>query len=270
MRLALEAGSATLELATKHRLAGVAIDAASLEDGVTVNQLTESGLAAAQIGVPMFNPLNDDAAALDTETRRLGRAIERCGEVHARHIMIGPGNHHSSGFAHWDPRNDSEESLDQYARALEPFRADAERREVNICVEPYLKGVINSPERFRDLKRRLPSAALRCNIDPTSLYQFRDAMDSRDVITRVTRKLADYVGRIHVKEVALAPGFHIHLGLVPLGEGCTDWAELLRMLGDAVPCETWVLLEHIADADECERSMAILRSAAAEANVTLT
>ena len=68
---------------------------------------------------------------------------------------------------------------------------------------------------------------------------------------------------------ALAEGFHIHAGLVPLGEGVTDWAKVLKLMAPNLPDDSWVVLEHVETAEEARNSFEILQKAAAEVNVTL-
>lgn len=52
--------------------------------------------------------------------------------------------------------------------------------------------------------------------------------------------------------------------------GRTDWGGLLHHVADATPPEAWALLERVADAGECARSLATLRRAADEAGVALS
>ena len=73
------------------------------------------------------------------------------------------------------------------------------------------------------------SDALRVNIDITSLYAYWDLWDSRETVHHICTSLAGHYGLGHIKEIALAEGFHIHAGLAPLGQGVTDWAEALKV-----------------------------------------
>jgi hypothetical protein len=69
--------------------------------------------------------------------------------------------------------------------------------------------------------------------------------------------------------VALQDGFHIHIGLAPITEDPTDWVQVLKLMEPQVPADSWVILEHVATAEEAHTSLAYLREAAAKANVTL-
>ena len=57
--------------------------------------------------------------------------------------------------------------------------------------------------------------------------------------------------------------------VTPLGQGNTDWAEMLRLIAPHVPNDSWVILEHVLSADEGRASLKLLRSLAEEAGVEL-
>lgn len=268
MRLGLEAGQHTLDLAVELGIQGVPIQAAQLvNDGVaaTLRPLQERGLAVCQIGAFGYNPLNPDAA----QQTLLAQAIPLAAETGCPYIVIGPGNYNASAFGATDRRNFTKAALDEMAAALRPLLKLAEQHGAKLSIEAYLKGAICSVERFLALQEKAGSEALKVNIDVTSLYDFRDMVDPADLIQAVCTELAGHYGLGHVKEVALAEGFHIHAGLVPLGEGPTDWAEVLRRMAPHLPEDSWVLLEHVQSPQEARASVALLLDAAKEAGVTL-
>jgi sugar phosphate isomerase/epimerase len=268
MRLGLEAGKDTLDLAVKQGIRGVPIYAAGLvADGVeaTLAPLVERGLEVCQIGAFGFNALR-----VDPEQRRiLVAAIPLAAQTGCPYIVIGPGNYQAAAFAATDPNNFTDAALDEMAEALAPLLALAEEHGVYLTIEAYLKGAISSPERFLALQKRTGSPALKSNIDVTSLYDFHDLVDPSTLIERVCTELAGHYGLVHLKEVALSEGFHLHAGLVPLGQGPTDWAEILRLTAPHLPADSWVVLEHVQSADEAEASLSLLREAAASVGVDL-
>jgi hypothetical protein len=113
------------------------------------------------------------------------------------------------------------------------------------------------------------SDALRCNVDPTSLYGFRDAVDPEPIVRTTCQGLAEHCGLVHVKEVAVSEGFHVHMGLAPLREGRTDWALLLELISPHVPEDGWVILEHVLSPEQGREDYGILMDAAARAGVEL-
>ena len=273
MRLGLEAGKETLDLAVELGVRGVPIAAAALvDDGVdaTLAPLTQRGLAVCQIGAMGFNPLSDDTAAQQRQAETLRHAIALAGDAGCAYIAIGPGNHHRSGFLHYDDRNFQDAAITRMAEALKPMIELAEKHNVRLTIEPYLKGVINSPDRFKALHALVNSDALRANVDPSSLYDFWDAVAPAAMVQRVCTGLAGHVGLVHLKEIGIDEGLHIHMALTPIGQGRTDWAQLLKLVEPHVPDDSWVILEHALSADEARASVAIIRDAAQQAGVTLT
>jgi sugar phosphate isomerase/epimerase len=199
----------------------------------------------------------------------LEKLIPLAPEVGCNYIVICGGNYHPSGFGSGDARNFTEQALDEVAFALKPLLALAEQAGVFLSIEPYLKTAVYSPERFLALHALVGTDALRINIDPTSLYNYWDLWDADEKVTHVCTKLAGHYGLGHIKEVALAEGFHIHAGLAPLGQGVTDWAKVLELMEPNLPDDSWVVLEHIMSAEEARNSTDLIRKAAASVDVTL-
>jgi sugar phosphate isomerase/epimerase len=272
MRLGLEAGAKTLELAVEHRIKGVPISADQLvNDGVnkTLAPLRERGLAVCQIGAFGFNPLSTDREGQEQQRTLLARAIPLAPETGCTYIVICGGNYHPSGFTAVDPRNLGEAALHEMAQALAPLVALAEQHGVKLSIEPYLKTAIYNAERFLALEALVKSNALRINIDVTSLYNYEDLLDPRETVRRFCTLAAGHYGLGHIKEIALAEGFHFHAGLVPLGKGLTDWADVLCRMAPHLPDDSWVILEHVQTPAEARASLALLRAAAGKAGVVL-
>jgi sugar phosphate isomerase/epimerase len=272
MRLGLEAGSLTLDLAVELGIKGVPVSINKIiEEGVdaTLAPLRERGLQACQIGAFGYNPLSTDREAQVKQTAMLRQLIPLAPDVGSNYIVICGGNYHPSSFGAGDARNFSDLALDKVAAVLEPLLALAEQNGVYLSIEPYLKTAIYSPERFLALHSRVKSGALKINIDPTSLYNYWDLWDSRMKVHQVCTELAGHYGLGHIKEVALAEGFHIHAGLAPLGQGMTDWAQVLELMAPHLPEDSWVILEHVQTAEEARNSFALLQEAAGRVNVEL-
>lgn len=273
MRLGLEAGAHTHDLAVEHGIVGVPISADRLvQDGVqaTLAPLRERGLEVCQIGAFGYNPLSTDRERQAQHNTLLEQAIPLAAQTGCSYIVICGGNYHPSGFGAGDPRNFTDRALDEVARALSTLLALAEQHGVKLSIEPYLKTAIYSAERFLALKQKVGSDALRVNIDVTSLYDYWDLWDPGETARHTCAALAGHYGLVHVKEVALNEGFHIHAGLAPLGTGPTDWAEVLRLVAPHLSQDSWVILEHVLTPEEARSSLALLRDAAAQAGVTLT
>ena len=273
MRLGLEAGKHTYDLAVEHGIRGVPISADQLvTDGVaaTLAPLKERGLAVCQIGAFMFNPLSTDLEAQAKQAATLAKAIPLARETGCSYIVINGGNYHPSGYGAGDARNFSDEALDKVADALKPFLEAAAKHGAKLSIEAYLKTAVNSPESFLKLKDKVGGTdALRCNIDVTSLYDYQDLWDSTSKVEHVCTALAGHYGLGHIKEVALDEGFHIHAGLAPLGKGPTDWVQVLRLMAPHLPEDSWVILEHVLSPKEGRASIKLLRTAATEEGVTL-
>ncbi len=273
MRLGVEVGKHTHDVAVEHGIKGVPISAEQLvNDGLdkTLAPLADGGLQVCQIGAFGFNPLSVDAEAQAKQTETLAQAIPLAADTGCPYIVINGGNYHPSGFGAADVRNFTDESLARVAEALKPLLDLAEKHGAKLTVEAYLKTAINSPESFLRVKELTGgSDALRCNIDVTSLYNYQDIWEPAPKVEHVCTGLAGHYGLGHVKGVALKDGFHIHVELAPITEDTTDWAQMLRLMAPHMPADSWLILEHMFTPEEARASLAHLRKAADDAGVSL-
>lgn len=274
MRLGLEAGAHTHDLAVELGISGVPIDAGRLvNDGVdaTLAPLQARGLSVCQIGLFMFNPLSSDIEAQAKHAATLTNVIPLAAETGCPYIVINGGNYHPSAYGDGDARNFTPTALDKVAEALKPHLEAAEKYGAKLSIEAYLKTAVNSPETFLALKDRLGGPdALRCNIDVTSLYDYHDLWDPDQKVAHVCTSLAGHYGLGHIKGVALKSGFHIHAELAPITTDPTNWQQVLELMAPNLPDDSWVILEHVSSPEEARSSLQHLQAAAAKAGVLLT
>jgi hypothetical protein len=119
------------------------------------------------------------------------------------------------------------------------------------------------------LRRRVASDALRCNIDVTSLYAYPEMWNPAPALTHICTALAGHYGLVHIKDLALKEGFHIHIESGPLGSTPTDWAQFLALIAPHTPQDSWVILEHVLSVEQARASLNVLRQAAQSARVAL-
>ena len=273
MRLGIEVGKHTHDVAVEHGIKGVPISADLLvTEGVdeTLAPLKARGLEVCQIGAFGFNPLSVDSEAQEKQTETLAKAIPLAAETGCPYIVINGGNYHPSGFGAADARNFTDESLAKVGDALKPLLDSAEKHGAKLSIEAYLKTAVNSPESFLRVKELAGgSDALRCNIDVTSLYNYQDIWDPAPKVAQICNELAGHYGLGHVKGVALKDGFHIHVELAPITEDRTDWSQMLRLMAPHLPTDSWLILEHMFTPEEARDSLAHLRNAADDAGVRL-
>ena len=274
MRFGIEAGEHTMTLAKDLSFTGVPIDGHALvaKNGVetVMTPLRDAGLDACQIGMFDFNPLAETHSKKVETTLR--QVILLASETGSRSIVIGPGNynHEGAGFASHDRRNFTDHALETMADTLRPLCQLAEKNHVRLCIEAYLKGAVHSARRFRELADLVASPALACNVDPTSLYTFSDVVDPRGRVDRTCKQLAGRYGVVHLKEVAISDGFHVHMGMVPLGEGPTDWRRMLEQLREYAKPDDWLVIEHVGSVEEGLKSHDLIRGLAADVGLELT
>jgi sugar phosphate isomerase/epimerase len=272
LKMGIEAGGDTVALAKEAHFKGVPITLDDLiRDGVekTLLPLQEAGLAPCQVGAFGFNPLHPDREYREEMDRRMQKAIPLAQKAGCPWIVINGGNLHPSGFLHGDPWNFTREARTTVAQRLQPLLKQAEQHGVRISIEPYIKSCVCSVEAFLDIREQTGSEALRINIDVTNFYDLGDMWDPSPKIRDVCRGLEGHYGLVHLKEVALREGFHIHIDLAPFDKGPTPWDLVLREIAPRTPADAWVILEHITSIEDGRRALALLRQCAANAGVSL-
>jgi len=262
LKLALEAGSLTYSLAQKYQITGVPIEAQELiEKGVkaTLEPLNQYGLTPVQIGAFALNPLHPDPKEVAEQTEQVSKIIELAPETGCNTIVISCGNYRKDTYGAIDRRNRTQEAIHRYADIIAPLLEKAEKYSACISIEAYIKGIIYGPESFLTLSKILKSKALRCNLDVTSLYDLNDFIDPKPLWLNVCAKLKGHIGIVHIKDVSLSDGFHIHANLSPITEGVTDWKFALDLIEKTIPEQCWVMLEHVQNAEEAKKSIGFLR-----------
>lgn len=272
LRLALEAGSFTLEAAVALGVTAVPIDGdALLRDGVdaTLAPLRQRGLVPCQVSAFFLNPLDPDPTARTHAVERFSQLIPRVAATGARFIALPGGSLHPDVFGGADPRNLSDAALDAAADVLTPLATRARDHGLVLSLEPHLRSVLATPERAAALCDRVNSPGLRITFDVSNTYDFFDLLDPTAMIARWDAALSGRTGLVHLKEGVLQPGFHLHAGLGPLGTGGTDWSAVLAVAARIAPSDTWLLVEHCADASEATASVALIREAATRVGLQL-
>lgn len=273
MRLAIEAGSDTAAAAEKLGIKGVPIDGgALLEKGVaaTLQPLLEKGFSPCQVGAFFMNALSPDAAAKTESIARVKRLIPLAAEAGCPWIAFAAGSCQPDTFGGADPRNLTSAALDEAAHTLEPLARLAEQHQVKLTLEPHIRSVIATPERAAALCGKVGSPALRVTFDVSNFYDFMDLLDPTEMIERCGKALRPWCGLVHLKEVAVTDGFHLHAGLVPMGKGRTDWTQVLTEAVAGFPNDSWVLVEHCSGLDEAVSSVTLVRAAAKAAGLSLS
>lgn len=274
MRLGLEAGKDTIAAAIELGINGVPVNGSDIvENGIeaVLAPLKKAGLDVCQIGAFGFNPLSDDHAAQQAALTMMQALIPLVKQAGCPYVVICGGNHHPSGFGGYDKRNDAPDALDKIAAVLDPIVTLAAKNAAKISIEPYLKTTINAPEKFFELRAKISHPeALVANVDVTSLYDYRDYVAPDERCQLVCEGFAGAYGLGHIKDIALEDGFHLKMGLAPLGTSLTDWPRVLQMMEKYMPDDSWLILEHVADIEEARASVDKLRTYAKQAGVSLS
>jgi sugar phosphate isomerase/epimerase len=165
--------------------------------------------------------------------------------------------------------NFTDSALDRVAQALEAPLALAEERGAKIIVEPMIHCVVNSPDSYFALKKRVQSDAFGINLDILNLFTLADMYAPTEGMKRICGALAGEYDLVHCKDLVVTKGVHIHVDETPLGTGVADWGAVLPAIADSLPPDGWFIYEHIKTVDDARAGNAMLRDLCREAGITL-
>jgi sugar phosphate isomerase/epimerase len=265
IQIGIDAASSSISFAREHGVKGVPISSKLIEKdgaGKAAAPIREAGLEVCQINAMGYNPLHPDVELRKEQGERVLRVLSETEELGCPYVSINGGNYHPSGFLHGDLRNFGDAALEEISRELEPLLSEAEKRDAFITLEPYVKGVIYSAERYLALEQLLGERAgrMRINLDVSSLYDLHALIDPEPFCEDLCTTLTGKIGLIHVKDIKLEEGFHIHANLAPITEGPTNWEQLLRLSLPELPDDSWLILEHVQSSEEAGKSLSLIRS----------
>ncbi len=273
MRLGLSFGKEQIKLAKELGAGGVSMGVQALvQEGPekTLAPLRENGLSVCHWTHWWYNPLVQDADKLAQATDTVKRAIPVVADTGCPDIVVNGGNYHPSGFEMSDPRNFTDQAIDEVARVMGPLLKLAEKHGAFLCVEPYIHCVVCTPERFLKLKEKVGSDALMCTLDICNFYTYPTMFTPTEHVRHVCETLKGHYRCVHAKDMIVSPGFHIHIDEADfLGQGSTDWITALQLIDRDMAGDGFVILEHHKTADTVRKGMANLKKAAEQAGVTL-
>ena len=259
-----------LALAKKHDVKGLRISARRIyAAGMDlVSELTESGLVVAEVSFHEYNPLTTDRDKLSEQKLFAGQFIPMMSDIKCSHFLINGGNYHPSGFQNGDQRNFTDDALDKSVEQILPLMETAEKHEINIAIEPKFWTVVNTPERFLQLKDRIGSDRLTIVLDVCNFIAFREYWRQRETIDHLLDKLAGHFSIVHAKDIHMETGRHILMHEVQMGAGEIDWVYVMWRLKEYSP-DCWLILEHCREVEETDRGLVWLKAAISRESIEL-
>jgi len=252
MKLGLVCGPDSPRIAHKLKVNGVSVNAADLiADGgkAKLASLHELGLEPCQIAAFGFNPLTSDLKDRQANEQIVEAALPYLQRTGCQDLVVNGGNRHPSGFAGSHRDNYTDAILDEIARALEPWIKRCEEYKVNLTIEPHIQCAIDTPERFLKLKALIGSSRVMVTLDTCNFLHFKDLWNPFPRIADICAQLKGHYTSVHLKNVDLAPGTHLHINEVPFLTGKVEWAPILKIIKRDTP-NAYLILEKVKSEEE--------------------
>ena len=227
------------------------------------------GLELAQLGLGYGECLFDpDPAVRAAIQRTIVRGLAVAGELDAGVMLMRTGSLSPTGPYNPSPRNHEPGRLELLIDELRRVAAAAESAGVEVVIETHNLTILGSPEINRQVIGTVGSARLGVVMDFVNHFQ---SLEQAYASTARLNHIFDVMGPIsligHIKDLATADGFVVHLNEALPGEGCLDLHTAVRRW-EALAPDRYLLVEHLPD-ERIPTAVANVQRIAAEAGVAI-
>ena len=227
------------------------------------------GLELAQLGLGYGECLFDpDPAVRAAIQRTIVRGLAVAGELDAGVMLMRTGSLSPTGPYNPSPRNHEPGRLELLIDELRRVAAAAESAGVEVVIETHNLTILGSPEINRQVIGTVGSARLGVVMDFVNHFQ---SLEQAYASTARLNHIFDVMGPIsligHIKDLATADGFVVHLNEALPGEGCLDLPTAVRRW-EALAPNRYLLVEHLPD-ERIPTAVANVQRIAAEAGVAI-
>ena len=227
------------------------------------------GLELAQLGLGYGECLFDpDPAVRAAIQRTIVRGLAVAGELDAGVMLMRTGSLSPTGPYNPSPCNHEPGRLELLIDELRRVAAAAESAGVEVVIETHNLTILGSPEINRQVIGTVGSARLGVVMDFVNHFQ---SLEQAYASTARLNHIFDVMGPIsligHIKDLATADGFVVHLNEALPGEGCLDLHTAVRRWEELAP-DRYLLVEHLPD-ERIPTAVANVQRIAAEAGVAI-
>ena len=229
----------------------------------------DAGLGLAQMGVGYGECLFDsDPAVRAAIQAKIARGLEVAEGLDAGLVLIRTGSLSPTGSYSPSPRNHEPGRLETLIGELRTVAAAAESAATTVVVETHNLAILGSPEINRQVIEAVGSSRLGVVMDFVNHFQsLEQAYDSTARINHIFDLMGPIAPVGHIKDLATADGFVVHLNEALPGEGCLDLHTAVRRW-EALAPDRYLLVEHLPD-ERIPAAVANVQRIAAEAGVVI-
>ncbi len=273
MRLGLGLGGlgldtkALIDQAKAHGVSGLLMDVSEVRKSSIADwrrHLAENELEVVQVGAWALNPLRPRPA-----TEQIARdAIAAAADLGAPRIILGGGTKNPNHSFCGHPGNFTDEAIVEATASLLPLVREAEGAGVLVTLEIHFATVLTDWQACRKLIEAIDSPAVKINLDAANMIRFEHYWNSTDYLREGMEILGEMIETCHAKDVVMHDALHLHMDECPAGEGCLEYAEIIRLVDTHLRPDTYMIVEH-TPLDKLPAAMAYIRDSAAKAGVTI-
>lgn len=273
MRLGLGLGGQGLDArgliaqAKTHGVSGLLMDISEARKQPIADwrrQLAENELEVVQVGAWVHNLLRPKP-----ETEQIAReAIAAAAGLGAQRIIFGGGTKNPNHSFCGHPDNFTDDAIAEAAATLKPLAREAEGAGLLVTLEIHFATVLCDWNACRKLIEEVGSPAVKLNLDAANMIRYQDYWNSSAYIRQGIESLGTMIETCHAKDVVMHDALHLHIDECPAGEGCLNYADIIRLVDAHLPPDTYMVVEH-TPLEKLPAAMAYIRDCAAKAGVAI-
>jgi len=256
-----------IELANQNEVSGILTRKQQL-GSLSPSELRElvdlNDLEICQWGSWDYNPLLPTPQTLQTALEDIAIAKEI-----GSHTVVMPGgsfNQEHPFCAH--PDNFDDRAIAEAASSLQPVAEVAEEKEVVVALEFHFATVMKDWAACKHLLEQIGSAWIQLEFDAGNMVQLENYWNTRALLHQGFDLVGNSIATCHVKDIVLRNQLHFHMDDCPAGEGCIDWVELIKLVGERLHPDTYLIIEH-TPVDKIAGTVDYMRTCAEKAGATI-
>ena len=226
------------------------------------------GVVIAEVGV-WRNVLDPDPAKAAEAMAYAKGQLRLADELGIGCCVNIAGTRGTPGWDAADRSNFAPDAMEVIVASVREIIDDVQPKSAFYTLEPMPWMLPDSPESCLELIRAVDRRQFAAHMDFVNMLNCpRRCLAAEDYIEHCFALLAPHIRSTHVKDIRLDPTrLTTHLAECSPGEGCLDWARVLRILEKHLPADAPLLLEHMQTEAEYQAAYSFVVGEAARIGI---
>jgi sugar phosphate isomerase/epimerase len=213
------------------------------------------------------NLLDSDATKRAANLKSVTEGLALAEELGARCCVDIAGSYNPKSWFGPHPENLSQKFLDETVENARTIIDAVKPKRARFCFEMMGWAIPDSADSYLKLIKAVDRPAFGVHLDPCNAINCPERFyDNTALLNECFDKLGPWIVSCHAKDLTWDVEMNVHFREVTIGEGTLDFTTYLRRLA-ALPADVPLMIEHMKDAQEYDKSRRYLLELAPKAGV---